>query len=55
MSEDYDIAYVTGSAFYHNNPEMKTMRLNFTYSSDDDLKEGVRRLAKTVKDEKESL
>jgi 2-aminoadipate transaminase len=49
------VAYVTGSAFYHNNPEMNTMRLNFTYSSDDDLKEGVRRLAKTVKDEKESL
>ena len=49
------IAYVTGSAFYHNNPEMNTMRLNFTYSSDEDLKEGVRRLAKTIKEEKQSL
>ncbi|ARD85616.1 PLP-dependent aminotransferase family protein [Ferroplasma acidiphilum] len=49
------IAYVTGSAFYHNNPEMNTMRLNFTYSSDEDLKEGVKRLAKTIKEEKQSL
>ncbi len=49
------VAYVTGSAFYHNNPEMNTMRLNFTYSSDEDLKEGVKRLAKTIKEEKQSL
>ncbi|MEM0139901.1 MAG: PLP-dependent aminotransferase family protein [Ferroplasma sp.] len=45
------ISYVTGSAFYHTNPEKNTMRLNFTYSSDDDIKEGVKRLAKTIKDE----
>jgi 2-aminoadipate transaminase len=49
------VAYVTGSAFYHNNPEMNTMRLNFTYSSDEDLKEGVKRLARTIKEEKQSL
>ena len=49
------IAYVTGSAFYHNEPERNTMRLNFTYSSDDDIKEGIKRLAKTVREEKQAL
>ncbi len=45
------VAYVSGSAFYHNNPEINTMRLNFTYSQDDDIKDGIKRLAKTIKDE----
>ena len=49
------IAYVTGSAFYHNEPERNTMRLNFTYSSDDDIKQGIKRLAKTVIEEKQAL
>jgi 2-aminoadipate transaminase len=49
------VAYVTGSAFYHNNPEMNTMRLNFTYSGDDEIKEGIKRLAKTIEEEKKSL
>ncbi len=45
------VAYVTGSAFYYNNPEKNTMRLNFTYSKDDDIKEGIKRLAKTINEE----
>lgn len=45
------VAYVTGSAFYYNNPEKNTMRLNFTYSKDEDIKEGIKRLSKTIKDE----
>ncbi len=45
------IAYITGSAFYQNNPEINTIRLNFTYSSDNDIKEGVKRLAKTINEE----
>ena len=49
------VAYVTGSAFYHNEPERNTMRLNFTYSSDDDIKQGIKRLAKTVIEEKQAL
>ncbi len=49
------ISYVTGSAFYHENPQRNTMRLNFTYSSDDDLKEGIKRLAKTVREELNSM
>ncbi len=49
------VAYVTGSAFYHNEPERNTMRLNFTYSSDDNIKEGIKRLAKTVMEEKQAL
>ncbi len=48
---DNKIAYITGSAFYQNNPEINTMRLNFTYSSDSDIQEGVKRLAKTIKEE----
>jgi 2-aminoadipate transaminase len=49
------IAYVTGSAFYHNEPELNTMRLNFTYSTDDDIKEGIKRLARTIKEEEQAL
>ncbi|WP_337860880.1 PLP-dependent aminotransferase family protein [Ferroplasma sp.] len=49
------VAYVTGSAFYHNDPELNTMRLNFTYSGDEEIKDGIKRLAKTIEEEKASL
>lgn len=41
-----NIAYVVGSAFAG---EKNTMRLNFSYPSDEDIVEGIKRLAKVIK------
>ncbi len=45
------VAYVSGSAFYPNNPTFNTMRLNFTYSDNDQIVDGISRLAKVAKEE----
>ncbi len=44
------IAYVIGEAFYPDRSVTNAMRLNFTYSSDEEIKEGTDRLAKTIKE-----
>ncbi len=44
------IAYVVGEAFYPDRSVKNAMRLNFTYSSDEEIKEGVSRLAKTIRE-----
>lgn len=45
------VAYVVGSAFYFDNPEHNSMRINFSYSSPEQIEEGVRRLAEVVRGE----
>ena len=45
------VAYVSGSAFYPDNPTFNTMRLNFTYSDNDQIVDGISRLAKVAKEE----
>lgn len=45
------VAYVVGSAFYPDGRGKNSMRLNFTYSKDEDIVEGIRRLGKVVKEE----
>jgi len=40
------VLYVVGSEFYPDNDNHESMRLNFTYSSDEKIVEGVRRLGK---------
>ncbi|MEM4098065.1 MAG: PLP-dependent aminotransferase family protein [Candidatus Micrarchaeaceae archaeon] len=44
------VAYVTGSAFYPDGRGKNSMRLNFTYSKDEDIVEGIKRLSKIVKE-----
>ncbi len=44
------IAYVVGEAFYPDRSVKNAMRLNFTFSSDEEIKEGVDRLAKTIRE-----
>ena len=44
------IAYVVGEAFYPDRSVKNAMRLNFTYSSDEEIKEGVDRLARTIRE-----
>jgi 2-aminoadipate transaminase len=44
-----NVAYVVGSAFHPAGGGHNTMRLNFSYSSDEEIREGVRRLAELVR------
>ncbi|MFA4641182.1 aminotransferase-like domain-containing protein [Pyrococcus kukulkanii] len=45
------VAYVPGEAFYAYRDVKNTMRLNFTYVDEDKIREGVKRLAETIKEE----
>jgi 2-aminoadipate transaminase len=52
IKED-NVAFVIGSAFYPDGSGRNHMRLNFSHSSDDKLKEGIKRLGNTLKKEME--
>jgi 2-aminoadipate transaminase len=45
------VAYVVGDAFYPDSSNYNSMRLNFSYSDDDVIIEGVKRLAEVIKEE----
>ncbi|WP_083830168.1 aminotransferase-like domain-containing protein [Thermococcus zilligii] len=45
------VAYVPGEAFFVHRDKKNTMRLNFTYVPEEKIREGVKRLAETVKEE----
>lgn len=45
------VAYVAGFAFYFDNPDRNAMRLNFSFSSMEQIEEGVKRLAVVIKEE----
>ncbi len=47
--EDEGVAYVVGSGFHADGGGKNTMRLNFSYSSEADIEEGIRRLARLVR------
>jgi 2-aminoadipate transaminase len=42
------VAYVHGRAFYYNSGGSNAMRLNFSNPSDDNIREGIQRLAKVI-------
>ena len=44
------VAYVIGSAFYHNGKGHNAMRINFSYPSEQQIDEGIKRLAKMIKE-----
>lgn len=44
-----NVAYVIGSAFHCDGSGKNTMRLNFSYATPEEIDEGVKRLAATVK------
>jgi 2-aminoadipate transaminase len=52
IKED-NVAFVIGSAFYHDGSGKNHMRLNFSHSSDELLEEGIKRLGTTLKKEME--
>lgn len=43
------VAYVIGTAFYCNGRGHNTLRLNFSYPSEEEIHEGIRRLANVIK------
>ena len=45
------VAYVVGDAFYPEGGNYNSMRLNFSYSDDETIKEGIKRLAEVIKKE----
>ncbi|MDD3012266.1 MAG: PLP-dependent aminotransferase family protein [Candidatus Gastranaerophilales bacterium] len=47
---DEKVAYVIGSVFHCDNSGLNTLRLNFSYPSEEEIYEGIKRLAKVVKD-----
>ena len=46
------VAYVIGSAYFHDNSGKNTMRLNFSYATLDQIDEGIKRLASAIKNYK---
>lgn len=44
------VAYVVGSAFHCNGKGQNTMRLNFLYPSEEQIEEGIKRLAKMIRE-----
>ena len=44
-----NVAYVIGSAFHCDGSGQNTMRLNFSYPSEEQIDEGIRRLAQVIK------
>lgn len=46
----YNVAFVIGSAFYCDNSGHNTMRINFSYPSEEQIKIGVPRLAQAIKE-----
>lgn len=47
-----NVAYVVGSAFYPDKSVKNTMRLNFSYANFEQIEEGVKRLAKAIREYK---
>jgi 2-aminoadipate transaminase len=45
------VAYVVGSAFYFDEPEHNSMRINFSYATMDQIEEGIRRLSEVIAEE----
>lgn len=44
-----NVAYVIGSAFHCDGSGQNTMRLNFSYPTENEIQEGIKRLAKCIK------
>lgn len=44
------VAYVVGSAFHCNGKGQNTMRMNFSFSSEQQIDEGIQRLARMIKE-----
>lgn len=50
-SIEQNVAFVSGSTFFCNNTGKNTMRLNFSFSNNYEIEEGIRRLAEVIRGE----
>ncbi|NAZ12036.1 MAG: hypothetical protein GU361_04835 [Desulfurococcales archaeon] len=50
---DSGVLYVPGSGFYYDGSGRNTMRLNFSYPSEEDIRKGIKILGELVKSEAE--
>jgi len=46
---DENVAFVPGEAFYSDNPELNTLRLNFSNSNMEKIEEGIKRIGIAIK------
>jgi len=46
---EHNVAYVIGSAFHHDSSGKNTFRLNFSYPTEEEINEGIKRLADVIK------
>jgi 2-aminoadipate transaminase len=46
-----NVAYVIGSAFYADARVSSSMRLNYSFATDEQIEEGIKRLAETIREE----
>jgi 2-aminoadipate transaminase len=46
-----NVAYVVGSAFYPNGGGHNTLRLNFSFPSEEEIREGIGRLSALIRRE----
>ncbi|MCU0363947.1 MAG: PLP-dependent aminotransferase family protein [Bacteroidales bacterium] len=49
-----NVAFVTGSTFFCNDTGRNTMRINFSFSNEEQIETGVQRLAEVIREEIES-
>jgi 2-aminoadipate transaminase len=49
------VAYVHGKAFHVDGSGGRSMRLNFSYSSNDRIEEGIKRLGKVIENKLEKI
>ena len=49
------VAYVHGKAFHVDGGGERSMRLNFSYSTNEQIKEGIRRLGKVIETKLEKI
>jgi 2-aminoadipate transaminase len=45
------VAYITGKAFFPDRSGQNCIRLNFSYPNEEEIHEGIKRLAKVIKDQ----
>jgi 2-aminoadipate transaminase len=49
VAVDENVAFVPGEAFYSDNPELNTLRLNFSNYNEKKIEEGIKRLGSAIK------
>lgn len=48
LAIEENVAFVPGETFYTEDPEINTMRLNFSNSNVEEIAEGIKRLGKAI-------